>query len=528
MSCDIMLSENCGNVSRRVEMENRSRELEISFGFEIITASFVLAASAFAGEDVVLYDSAGNALKPAQIDKVNIGKTCGSCHDVDHYAKAVHFNRKSKTVDVESTDCLACHLPKKNPFTAQGTIGKVQRVPDDSRCVSCHSDLSDWSVQRSHIPHAGLSCYDCHQDAGHKSTGAASCRGCHYAHVRGAPMPIHAGIPPLHFRRLACETCHIRQTPQGGVPGYILKDRIVTPVSEDDQLVHHNVGNPSQNRGAHGCKDCHSASSKFFFGRTLTGGTDSRGNPIAIPTYKSLRMTKMDVMLGALRERVIKPYSLWLFVFIVVASALHYVIFGPKRVHYSPDEPEIPRFGRRERFAHITGLACFIVLATIGVLMLLHVENPYQIIRRIHAWTGPFFVMAVVGMIYTWWANALFVPCDKEWVKNLGGYLWMRGTCPAEKFNAGQKMYFWLVVVGLGGTVCVTGSLLIIGRGSAPALIYTLHDLAATALIAGVLGHIYLGVFANPGTVIGAITGRVKESWARRHHPDWYRHLGGE
>jgi len=40
--------------------------------------------------------------------------------------------------------------------------------------------------------------------------------------------------------------------------------------------------------------------------------------------------------------------------------------------------------------------------------------------------------------------------------------------------------------------------------------------------------HIYLGTIAEPGTFRAMTRGTVTRSWARLHHPGWFRKVSGE
>jgi len=40
-----------------------------------------------------------------------------------------------------------------------------------------------------------------------------------------------------------------------------------------------------------------------------------------------------------------------------------------------------------------------------------------------------------------------------------------------------------------------------------------------------IIGHIYLGTAAEPDTFRSIIRGTVTKSWARLHHPRWYREV---
>jgi cytochrome b subunit of formate dehydrogenase len=42
-----------------------------------------------------------------------------------------------------------------------------------------------------------------------------------------------------------------------------------------------------------------------------------------------------------------------------------------------------------------------------------------------------------------------------------------------------------------------------------------------------IIGHIYLGTAAEPGTFASMVRGTVTKDWARLHHPKWYREVTG-
>lgn len=385
-----------------------SRNQSLFLSFAIIL--FITSATAFAGEDVQLYDMSGSALKPSQLYTVNSRKTCGDCHEFDDRAKSIHFNRQDKEADINSADCLSCHLTAKNAFNADGTIKKTIMIPSNASCLSCHP-IAKSSIG-THSTHSKMSCYDCHKSAGHKNVAAVSCAGCH----------------------------------------------------------------------------------------TMNAGFS-----------------------GAIRERHIKPLSGYIFLFIIALSIVHYAIFGPRRVKTPINDPEIQRFTPWERIIHMFAFLSFVFLAISGAVFLFRADTPTGSLRAIHTHVGPLFLIAVIGIVIIWWRNGLFVSCDKDWVCKIGGYLWIRGDCPAEKFNAGQKIFFWLIAAAGGLSISITGILLALGKDHASSLVYTLHDLLAVIMTSSIMGHAYLSIFANPGTIKSMLTGRVPKSWAKRHHPNWYK-----
>lgn len=390
--------------------------------------------------------------------------------------------------------------------------------------VLCNAALAGEVPKSSRVdmPHEKMTCRDCHQDAGHKTISPApSCEGCHSDPKSKAPKAAHRGFTKLHMTRISCEACHIVESSNDGIrPGYIIIKGKILPVGEGGSVLHHDVAEPSRCLGANGCDDCHSRGSAFFFGLTTV---DINGKQVRIPNYKAMRLDRAGVEFGIRRERYIKPFSGWLFVLVIALSAAHYGVFGPRRIKIPPEDPTIARFTFFERFVHALAVLSFLFLAITGMMFLLRIESPTSDLRSMHGHVGVLFTMAVIGMLAVWWKNALFVSCDIEWVRKLGGYLWIRGECPAEKFNAGQKLFYWLIVVLGGIVISVTGLILIDGRGAAPSWAFTLHDIAAAAIIAGIIGHAYLGLFANPGTIVGMIVGRVYHTWARYLYPNWLK-----
>jgi hypothetical protein len=122
----------------------------------------------------------------------------------------------------------------------------TRHIPDE-RCYFCHStkiidpDKSHrWEFDEDVHLKAGLACVDCHRHGlEHKMTrgyekvsdesftsseNSLTCQGCHiesnedkhepHSGRLGAPMPEHEGIPPVHFEKLACTTCHSGNWPK--------------------------------------------------------------------------------------------------------------------------------------------------------------------------------------------------------------------------------------------------------------------------------------------------------------------------
>jgi hypothetical protein len=131
----------------------------------------------------------------------------------------------------------------KKAFDAKGNVFmEIVRESPKQRCYFCHSDLfcgendektEKWCADEDIHMTAGLTCVDCHRngldhnivrgyegetaDSANPMAATTSCRGCHLGDENGnretggrlgAPVPLHKGIPTVHFERLTCTACH--------------------------------------------------------------------------------------------------------------------------------------------------------------------------------------------------------------------------------------------------------------------------------------------------------------------------------
>lgn len=102
----------------------------------------------------------------------------------------------------------------------------------------------------------------------------------------------------------------------------------------------------------------------------------------------------------------------------------------------------------------------------------------------------------------------------------MGGYFGGNERLPAAKFNAGQKIFFWLAAIA-GLVLSITKILMYIAKNDpVPMLaeIYTLHDLTALLFLLMIMAHIYLGLIVNPKTFKTILGGIVELNWLKKHH----------
>jgi formate dehydrogenase gamma subunit len=278
--------------------------------------------------------------------------------------------------------------------------------------------------------------------------------------------------------------------------------------------------------GAKGCSDCHSGSSDFFFADIVRYPFDSNAEPITIAQSQLLGVSKLEASMGNWRESFLKQIAPWLFVIIIGFMVVHLAICGPcleKTIETKDEEKLICRLKIPERLAHCITMIAFIFLGVTGILFLFRAEGiAVNWGRTLHAWIGWLFIVGLIAIFFVWIKNMRFEPGDKEWLRALGGYFKKEKKLPAGKFNAGQKLFFWIIVV-MGLTVAITGIMMFFMRGHVEtnlSVVYTIHDLAAVIMLLFVVMHVYLGLIINPESIKSIFGGYVSNAWLKEHHPN--------
>ena len=190
-----------------------------------------------------------------------------------------------------------------------------------------------------------------------------------------------------------------------------------------------------------------------------------------------------------------------------------------------------------ERFNHWFLALSFIVLALTGLGFLYQkfawINNVFggvHLAKDIHRWAGVVFVVSVVFTFWSYLGESLrWDSDDSRWLSTLGGYFSKQAMdIPQGKLNAGQKLYYLIVVVLGGGAAGVSGFLLWFASPDAGVLRFAhlLHNLVTVVFVVAVPLHIYLGTAANPGTFRAITRGTVTRAWAKKHHAKWARQLG--
>ena len=148
--------------------------------------------------------------------------------------------------------------------------------------------------------------------------------------------------------------------------------------------------------------------------------------------------------------------------------------------------------------------------------------------KNLHNFVGPLFVICTVLMIFTFIGNNIPRAHDWIWLRKFGGMVSGEHVA-AGKVNAGQKLWFWGVVLVLGLLVSITGLILDFpnfqqGRETMQQA-SVIHAIVAVLFMTISLGHIYLGTIGMEGAYDAMRHGYVDETWAREHHEYWYNEV---
>ncbi len=264
------------------------------------------------------------------------------------------------------------------------------------------------------------------------------------------------------------------------------------------------------------------------------------------------------------REGPLTTYGNWLLVGTIFVLALFYLVRGRIMIDGEKTGRTVTRFKSIERFAHWLMAGSFIVLGITGLLVLtgrtviipIFGHEAFSTIamgsKWIHNNVSWAFMLGLIMCFVFWVVHNIPNKTDLKWLK-VGGGLFSEGVHPpAKKFNAGQKFIFWSVIL-LGGSISASGlSLLfpfelpmfaktfavlnqtglpeLLGFGVLPEQLapheemqfaQLWHAIVSFALMAIIIGHIYIGSVGMEGAYDAMGTGEVDEQWAKEHHGLW-------
>lgn len=198
----------------------------------------------------------------------------------------------------------------------------------------------------------------------------------------------------------------------------------------------------------------------------------------------------------------------------------------------------IERFSFAERASHWISALCFLYAAFTGLALwsprlfwLSGVFGGGETVRAWHPWAGLFFAIAL-GVMFRRWAKEMQLDEeDQVWLSKSALYAQNieEGIPESGRFNAGQKMMFWLQSASaffllLSGVVIWFPE---VAPRSLRLIAVLVHPASAAVSLVGIIVHFYMSTMAVPGSMGAMVRGKVSEGWARSHHGKWYREVTG-
>ena len=231
------------------------------------------------------------------------------------------------------------------------------------------------------------------------------------------------------------------------------------------------------------------------------------------------------------RERFVR-YAGYLLAGVVVLLLLFHILHGAIKIQESGRK--VLRFELYDRVAHWLLAVVFLFLAATGLILAFGRfailpwlgADAFSILasasKEGHNLFGPLFIVALAWVFIRFVARNIPKWMDVVWLLKGGGILG-RAHPSAGFFNGGEKIWFWLLVLG-GVLISLSGLALdfptfMPGR-NVLVLSLVVHGAGAVLLLAAAFGHIYLALGVQ-GTLDGMTSGMVDEAWARTHHDRW-------
>ena len=261
--------------------------------------------------------------------------------------------------------------------------------------------------------------------------------------------------------------------------------------------------------------------------------------------------------------------------------AIFFLLRGRIRIQGGRAGVRIKRFGFIERFAHWMLAISFIVLAVTGFGLLagrdvlvpaidwMNVKFTHQagVIdpeygkttfasfigagKWAHNNLSWAFMLSLVLIFILWFFRNIPTWTDVKWFAQAGGLFSKNSHPPARKFNGGQKLIFWSVIL-MGGSISASGIMLMMPYewtmfsptfekinslsefGGFPQNLatettpiqeqqyaQTWHTIMGLVLTVIIIAHIYIGSIGMQGAFAAMGTGKVDLNWAKEHHNLW-------
>lgn len=261
------------------------------------------------------------------------------------------------------------------------------------------------------------------------------------------------------------------------------------------------------------------------------------------------------------QNSVLPVWGGWAMLGMIVLLASFFALRGRIRLEKGFSGQTVQRFSFLERFAHWLTAISFLLSALTGldilygryVLKPLVGQEAFALLAQwgkyLHDYVAFAFMLGLLMMFVAWVRYNPITRVDLKWLAR-GGGMFVKGSHPAAyKFNAGQKMWFWIMALG-GLSLAVSGICLLFPFTFHPfawffaavnllgfdlptgltavqemQLVLIWHAAVALILITLLLFHLYIGTLGMEGAVSSMTTGKVDRNWAREHHSLWLKKM---
>lgn len=207
--------------------------------------------------------------------------------------------------------------------------------------------------------------------------------------------------------------------------------------------------------------------------------------------------------------------------------------------HIAPDA--VQRYTFHERAMHWMNAVTYIYCAATGaafytphLFWLAVILGGGPTSRFWHPIVGVCFFIALVWMHVVWRRDMQIRESDRRFFGHVEDYANNREELvpPQEKYNGGQKLYYWLMYYG-AMLLLASGLFLWFPEYISFSLAWVrqvmifLHEGAALITIGAFIVHVYMSIFLVPGSMTAMTQGFVSRAWARTHHRLWYIRVAG-
>jgi formate dehydrogenase subunit gamma len=248
-------------------------------------------------------------------------------------------------------------------------------------------------------------------------------------------------------------------------------------------------------------------------------------------------------------------YGPWALGGTVAVLAVFFLLRGRIRIDKGWAGFTVPRFAPLERLVHWLLAVSFLAIA--ASVLVIQTGAPWLILivgerglaevlrgaAMLHGMAVPAFAAGLVLAFLLWVRHSLPHWRDVVWLLKGGGLLGWHAA--AWKFNAGQKLLFWLTMLS-GAVLAVSGIVLaypsqvglftrllaLLNAAGLPLpaelspaeeqqLAAAWHGAAVLGLACVAVVHVYLRTIGIQGAFSAMAYGRVDANWARQHHGLW-------